>query len=307
MISFKMVETKSISELLDMTELSQDERELLREVLEGYLEFYSEGELEFGAALVSGCLCTRVFDYGRYYFLAPYELTEDAVLRDAYLAVLEYARREELGYLFHELPREHLSVLLPLVRHADVDAEGTDGESFSVRIKTECELISEVPVIERDGLRLRTLAEGDAEAYRELCRDAELNASFGYSPTDEHPDASAPELVSLALGEFDRGLSIPLAIEYMGEFVGDAIIYGFDGMGGAELAMRISRANRGRGIGSRTLSCLLALCLNIGLIRADAYVKAENTPSVAMCKKYMAISDKVGDRVLFSCNLIDCE
>lgn len=300
MLSFTVISgdyKKEIDRLCKGT--SREVRDAVFAAADEYAELFVEGELEFAIAISASCLCTRVFDYGRYYFLAPEELDESAELKRAYLDVFEYAKREELQILFHEVPRVHFSELLELARHIDVDAEGLGGDSFFVRVKTECELLGEIPEQRNDEFTLRALAFDDARLYAELCRSEAVNANFGYSPTDEHPDASDEELVELALGEFERGVSVPLALEYNGSFIGDAVFYAFDGMGGAEIAMRILPDFQGRGIGSSFLEEIFDYAQSIGLLRVYSYVKKENKASVAMCCRFMDKTEDDGERILF--------
>ncbi len=300
MLSFTVVSGDYKKEITKLCKGAPGEvRDAVFVAAEEYAGFFTEGEIEFAIAISSGCLCTRVFDYGRYYFLAPEELTESAELERAYLDIFEYAKREELQILFHEVPRVHFSLLLGLARHIDVDAEGLSGDSFFVRVKTECELLDEIPEQKNGEFVLRALAYDDAHLYAELCKNEAVNANFGYSPTDEHPNASDEELVELALGEFERAASVPLALEYNGSFIGDAVFYAFDGMGGAEIAMRILTAYQGRGIGSSFLEEIFNYAQSIGLLRVYSYVKKENKASVAMCSKFMKKVENDGERIRF--------
>ena len=304
MLSFKVIGeefNKDIEAML--SDLSTDERENAKEIICDYGTFSSEGEMEFGVCISGRCLCTRVFDYGRYYFLAPAKLCDGADLKQAYLDILEYAKREELPFNIHEVPAEHFSTLLGFIRHVDVDAEGTDGESFHLNIKNECQLLDEIPEFENDELLIRGLCGDDALPYARLCRDKKVNKNFGYSPADDHPDATDEELLELALTEFDRGLCISLALEYSNEFVGDALFYAFDGMGGAEIAMRILPERQGRGLGALFLENLFEYAASIGLLRVGAFVKKENVASVVMCSKFMEKISEDGDRVFFSKDL----
>lgn len=305
MISFKTVKNGDLSEIEAMSrELTKSEREAIIGAAEDYSELSKEGELEFAIAISNGCLCTRVFDFGRYYFLAPEELSRTAELSLAYRDIFEYARREELYIRFHEVPRAHFFVILSLARHIDADAEGTDGESFFVKVKTECEILDEIPEVRNGDFVIRSLLPSDAELYSALCRDKSVNENFGYSPTDEYRGAAAEELVELAIDEFDRGVSVPLALEYKGEFVGDAVLYAFDGMGCAEAAMRILPEKQGAGLGSQFLETLFDYSAGIGLLRLSACVKKENAPSLSMCRKHMAEIETDGDCVLFFKDLL---
>ena len=306
MLSFKPIEnTGDIEKIAKGLDLPAVASESFCDFLAICLEEAEDFDTSIAAAFCDGCALIRVFDMGRYYFLPPEKILPHGNVKNAFDAVLEYAKREELPYVFHSVPRDMLSDLLDGVRHADIDAEGPFGENYCLKIKTECELTEEIFSTDDGDFEIRALENSDAPAYKELCTDKELNKYYGYQISDDHPDMPQEDYIALANAEFERGVALNLALVYERSIVGDAIFYAFDGKGGAELAIRILPNRHGKGLGSHFLALLLGYGRDIGLIRVTALVKRENLPSVRMCDKYMKKEEYDEGRVKFTAELYE--
>lgn len=301
MLSFKPVENKD--DIREAAKKLDVPSEVLMPFISSVSDFLEEAE-DFDTSLAvsffGGCTLIRIFDMGRYYFLPPEEIAEEGDVKGAFEKILEYAKREELSFVFHGVPREMLSDLLDGVRHADIDAEGTLGDSFCLKIKTECELMDEAFTIQDGEFEIRPLENSDASVYAELCKNKELNKHYGYMVSEEHPNMPDEDYIALANAEFERGVALTLALVYKTRTVGDAIFYAFDGKGAAELAIRILPENHGKGLGSHFLSLLLEYAKEMGLIKVVSFVKKENLASVSMCSKFMKKENTDEGRVKFS-------
>ena len=284
MISFKPLNDENIESVLGKLAdgLSEDAFEYLCEIANGLDT--SGGDVECAITVESGCALVRIFDMGRYYFVFPCELDEKADVYAALRAVGEYAMREELPLVFVDVPAEALSCFAGY-RHMDIDASDELGETYRVRIKTECELIDEIPSVVWGRVELTSLSEEDIQLHDELSRDRELNKFWGY---DYSEDVKSPDIgyfYRKAEEEFLRGTAVTMAVRVLGEFCGEATLYAFDGRGGAEFSVRILREKQRCGIGAEATLAVAEAARSIGLVRLRASVMNENEPSLKMMKK----------------------
>jgi RimJ/RimL family protein N-acetyltransferase len=99
--------------------------------------------------------------------------------------------------------------------------------------------------------------------------------------------------------ERNMGLSMSFAIRYEGSFAGEAVIFGFDFVGGAKVAIRLLPEFWGKGIGSEALELLLEVSKEIDLKTVTTAVKKENAPSIRMTGKYMNYKCDEDDTAVF--------
>jgi RimJ/RimL family protein N-acetyltransferase len=269
--------------------------------MEGMLS-YERDDISFGICVRCGCVLLRVFDMGRYYFPFPYEVEEDADLCGAIRSIAYYAMREELPLVFTDTPIECLQYF-SMFLHMNLDREESDEPSYRVTVKTELDLLSEYPVIESDALSLIPLSRDHERDFAILSRDEQILKYWGYDYRLDAPSVSDSYFIETALYERERGVSLSYAVIKDGNFVGESVIYGFDGMGGAEFAVRIKSEHQGRGIGSLATEKTIELCKKMGLKTIRAIIYKENKPSVRMAKKYMEEADEDGGRVEFLLDL----
>ena len=267
------------------------------------ISFYTENEdcdVEYTFAVSAGCLCIKEFDLGRYCFHFPYELDGGSDISAALSAVVEYAILERVPIIFSGVERELLSVFFDAgYRHIDVDAISPECDAYRVRIKTECELISDVPEVSDGELSLSPLSDGDTKSYAALSRDTEINKFWGYDFSEDFPDATDAYFIETAREEFADCSAITLAVRLSGEFIGEAVLHLFDGKGGAEIGIRLLSEYQGKGYGRRALMLLLSLASKIGLVRLFGRVHRENLCSVALFSSVSDFREDDGDAFIY--------
>lgn len=302
MISFNAITKDNKDELIELLGegISLDALDAFGELI--YSLDLSLPDIEFAVTVFSGCAIIRVFDMGRYVFLFPYELDEGADIRAALGAVSEYAMREEIPMVLADVLLEDLSYLSGY-RHMNIDAEDEEASSYRVRIKTECELVDEIPSIDTERVKLNKLCEADIHAYARLCKDQDVNKYWGYNYLDDISDPSCDYFYKNAEREFSAGISVTMAIRVDGEFVGESTIYAFDGKGGAEFAIRLLPEWQGVGIGTDSVRAIVMAARSLGLLTLNAEIMRDNSPSIAMLKKVADSYTESGERIRFKISL----
>ena len=299
MISFKILEEENVESVVNELSagLTDDEGGILSEIVSS-LAIGEDCDTEFALSVFEKSALIRVFDLGRYLFLFPYALSEDADISAAIGAVSEYAMREEIPLIFSDVPISDIA-LFSGYRHMDIDAEDAFSEGYRVKINTECMLCEKIPEIDGGRVKLNAIKKEDIPLYAKLCKDENVNKSWGYdyredvcSPTDEYFYESAAR-------EFASGVAMSMAVRYDGNFAGEAIMYAFDGRGCAEFAIRLLPEYHGKGIGRQAVSLLLKSAESIGLIILRARVMRENTRSLAMMRSFSAEAEKTEDSFIF--------
>ena len=292
MISFKLPPKLEV--------LTDEELEYLGE-LTSDIEASLDEDCEVKFALSHFSLIARIFDYGRYSFIYPIALSERADEEAALLDANEYAMREEIERIFTDVPKNSVSVFLENFRHLDIDAEDAEGESFRIKIKTECELLEKIPSLDYEKISLTPLCEDDAKSYARLLRDEETNKYWGYDFREDFSEnIDDAFFIENARMEFARGSAITLAIRENGAFLGELTLYAFDALGGAELAIRLLPEARGKKLGYLSFSALSEYARMIGLTRLFAFVDKRNAVSLSYLGKLMEKIDESDTRVKFS-------
>lgn len=287
MISFTDISALTADGLIALCpELDAEGREYLCEIYTAFREVADEG-VGVGICISHGSVLVRIFDGGAYLFPYPIALSDSADGRGACRAIADYAVREQLPLYFTDVPREELDTVSALFAHVDARAQEDDDDVFSVGVNSECALLEGVPCISGEGVTLDAIRAQDAETYARLCSDRALNRYWGYDAAADNPDGDADFYMEVARREFDTGAAITLAIRSGTAFVGEAVVYGFDLSGGAEIGVRILPEHQGTGIGSRACNALIQLCREIGLRTVRARVMAENRPSVRMTDRLL--------------------
>ena len=218
---------------------------------------------------------------------------------EALSAVREYALKEEIPLVFFGVPKEELGGLLSNFLYADVTAEDKERTSYTVRVKSELDFLSEIPSAECLGVTLGEIEEADAAEYARLSRETVLSGLWGYDYREDTPDPEDSYFLSEARLDFERGAALSLAVRTEGSFIGEAVLYRFDLEGGAEIALRLLPEWRSRGLGSRALEALLSVAEDIGLSRLTAEVMLENAPSLALFSSFMDEVRRDSERVYF--------
>ena len=285
MISFKVITEENMKSIISdlSATIPESEREELLSVARSF--DLSDEDAEIAISYYGGCALVRIFDMGRYHFLYPFSLSDDADFSAALLSVAEYAMREEVPLSFCGVPRAELSFFSGF-RHMNIDADDEECDSYRVRIKTECELIDEIPQIVGERVELCALSEDDIPLYAELCKDREVNKYWGYNYAEDNAEPSDEYFFENAEQEFMRGVAFSMAVRYLGEFVGECTFYAFDGRGSAEFSIRLLQKYHGQGIGSEATELIFEAARTIGLVGLRARVSKKNEPSIAMLSRF---------------------
>lgn len=293
----------SFEKSYDKDGLNAEELEYLNELTSEIKESFDD-ECEVKFALSHLCLITRIFDFGRYSFIYPIPLSERADELEALLAANEYAMREEIERIFNDVPKESLPYFFESFRHLDIDAADSEGESFRVKIKTECELLDEISEIDFGEISLTQLNDADTEPYARLCRDEETNKYWGYDYKEDFKDGvSDSYFLENARMDFLRSSAITLALRHGESFIGELTLYAFDGMGSCEIAIRLLPEARGKRFGNAAFSALSQYAKSIGLVRLFAFVDKSNAISIKYLGNLMEKAGEDGTRVKFSYEL----
>lgn len=303
MISFKILpEREDVREYLGGVRdcFSSDETlEEIESLLEGYFDMEGDdGHAEVAVAISSGCLLIRICPY-EYAFLCPIPIGEGASIADAADEVRKYAIKEELPLTFIDVYADDVSEVSEPFRFVNTQAMDDSEEVLAVSALTEIDMFEGVPTVEGEKIILDEITEDDAENYARLCRHCEVNRLYGNDYKEDYGDA--PDLAFFGRMEAERyaGLSMSFAIRYEGSFAGEAVIFGFDFVGGARVAIRLLPEFWGKGLGSEALELLLEVSKEIGLKTVTTAVKKENATSIRMTGKYMNYKCDEGDTAVF--------
>jgi RimJ/RimL family protein N-acetyltransferase len=85
-----------------------------------------------------------------------------------------------------------------------------------------------------------------------------------------------------------------MAVRLDGRFIGEAVLYAFDGRGSAEFGVRLLPEWHGKGLGTESVRAISLAARDMGLVRLSARIMKQNRPSVRMLEK-VADSCEYGD------------
>ena len=296
MISFKVIEENNAYEIFDSicSGMGEDEISLGREILDSLVY---DGDAEFAVSVSSGCLLIRICDMGRYGFLFPFELTEDVDVRRAVLDISEYAMREEIECAVYGVPSEELGAFSDF-RHTET-LEETDSDTYTVVIKNECMLIEEIPELIGERVKLNEILPSDVSDYAKLSKDENVNKYWGYRYTEDCESPSDEWFYENMRSEFSRGVSVSFAVRLGDRFIGEVILYAFDGRGNAEIAVRLLPKFCGKGYARESLSLALTFARNIDLNEIRAVVNNENIPSIRLFSRLADRSEEEDCKIIY--------
>ena len=300
MISFKVFSKDVFEECYSylFNALSGIEADELRNILDSLLEMSKECEV--GVSSHSGCLLMRMYDDG-YFFVYPIEMTEDADADTAINELRLYSIKEEIPFVLADVPKECAQALQNTFKGARLYADDGDEEIYVVEILNECANTDVDADYSFDcGISLIAPADSYVSEYAKLCRDVNVNKFWGY---DFRADADGSEdgyFLREARSGFNSGCVATFFVLLEEKFIGEAILYYFDYLGGAECGIRLLPEYMGQGLGRKTLESLICVAHRIGLERLYATVKRENTRSIALFKKYFELEENDGENIKFS-------
>lgn len=270
------------------------------DALEIILGLYGEAGDTVAFAYLDDVLYARIFDGEKYLFVLPFMLSENADAQGACINLVSYTTREMLPLIITDVPREELEFICSVFNHVDAYSYEDDDDSFYLKVNNECDMLSDFPSIELDGITLDAITENDKVRYAELCRDRDLNKFWGYDVDVDNPEGDADFYLDTVRREFDEGVAITLAVREGGVLVGEATVYGFDYRGAASIAVRVLKGLHSRGIGSRATKALIALAGRIGLSELRAEILNENENSIKMTSKYMKLIKRTESKTYFT-------
>jgi len=278
MLSFKTLIAKDIRKL-NITK----RRENLVKIKNLLLEY---GEGNVAVCSLEEAVLIRIFDGYEYSFLYPKDLCDDKASQIIEL-IAEYAVREEIGLLIRSVPKDALSLVAGSFCYADVRCEDVAGGLYSVRMRSEADIIGKVPTVKGGAVTLCAIRERDIPDYAGVCRDESSLHLWGYDYREDEPKASDEYFYNIQLSEFCRGVSMTFAVKQGRKLIGEASFYAFDYKGGAEIGFRLLPEYRGKGLGRATLEALLLCAEEIGLNTLYATVDKRNTASIKLISGYM--------------------
>ena len=294
MISFEIIDNSCLQKVDN-----SDAREILEEIISSFDE-----DSEIGAVISHGCLLVRIFDFGRYYFLYPFALLADASVARAVDELVLYATREELPLVISDVPKEELGELIVGFTHLDIDAQAPDCESYVVRVKTECQMAERIPEHHGACVSLTPLTPSDTAPLARLSRDREINRFWGYDFREDYGTVADGHFLEEAECEFRRGVAMTFAVRHAEEFVGDAVLYAFDGRGNAHLGVRILPEHHRRGYATAAILALFDIGRKLGLSRIFAECHKENLASKNMLATLFSYEGEDGEKLLFKKDIL---
>ena len=266
----------NILDIAEIKKISSDE--YVKEVLTSFSDALEEG-VEVAYSITAEHLFVRLFADGEYSFVYPIALTDNSLDTEALTELSEYAKKEEIPLLLCSIPPECIDVAAEVFKHT---REYFDGECYAVSVISECSLLDEEPRITDGVINLAPLGEGDISAYADICLDNELNKYWGYDASAD-PAAESREYFYLSAKRgFELGVALTLGVYLDGELIGDGTLWGFDLVGGCEIAFRIKRGYQGRGFGRRTMELLIKLADSMEIDTLYARVDEKNSPLAAL-------------------------
>ncbi len=282
--------------------------ELARSLIEELMRD-EEDESDIAVCFCYGTFIVRRF-FDEYEFTFPLELEKDADVEQALSSVEEYCKRYEFPLIFCDLTDTEQIALskryrLSRTEEFDISEEGESPQwIYRMRVLSPCDVLDAPPEICDEELTLNALREEDIPTYATLCRDEEILAVWGVDYRETSPDMTDRDFFEGVLDEFERGISLTLAIRVGGRLIGEVALYAFDGKGGAEFSIRILRGYRRCGYAMRALSLLFSLAREeLSLDYVEGICLCENTPSKCLMEKCMTLEEQSDEMMRFCKNL----
>ena len=250
----------------------------------------SDDSCEYALSAAAGCLLIRVFE-DEYFFLYPEPVAESFDVLRAIDEIRMYSIREEICPVISEVPSENLGETAALFAHSDSIKEDESGESFTVRALSEIASAEQLPEIFGERISLTHLCPSDEKRYAELCRDEETNRFWGYNYREDAPDCADSYFLEISEAEFSRGVAASFAMRLGGELIGEAVLYAFDYLGGAECAVRLLPEYRGKRLAGECVELLCTAAKKLHIRRLYATVDDRNKPSIHLFSRRFSFLD----------------
>ena len=151
-------------------------------------------------------------------------------------------------------------------------------------VGSELDRLREIPALHTERLTLDALQEKDRAAYNALCLDEERNRLWGYDWRKDYDGRPVEEyFLAVAQEDFRLRRCVNFAVRLGEKCIGEALLYRFDGRGGAEEGCRIAPEYAGCGYGTEAFAAAADWALyGLGLARVVAKCFKENEASYKM-------------------------
>ena len=220
----------------------------------------------------------------------PYPLAGAAEAEDAALRRLEDRCAEnETHLILTGVPADRAAALFSRYPRFHVLRES--GGTFRVDVENELYGLEAVPALATERLTLDALTDADRAAYAALCLDDTRNRLWGYDYREDWR-GEPPEdyFLDTVRRDFAARVGISFAVRLRGVFIGEAVLYRFDGRGGAEQGCRIAPAFARHGYGIEAFAAVAEWGLrDLGLRHIAAKCFRENRGSYRMLSSCMSL------------------
>ncbi len=143
--------------------------------------------------------------------------------------------------------------------------------------------INNKPVIETDRLTIRSMTAADVPALKKWMPDRSIYTYWGKNPGRAEMD---PELLFRKEERPAKSFHLGIAEKDSGEVIGDIWVYLIENDRMAQIAIRLSKKEHGRGYGTEALSAMTRFCFeNTELQRLWTQVDVRNTASCRILEK----------------------
>ena len=245
-------------------------------------DFFAD-DVDADYALKDGFLFVRIFeDFLGYMFAYPIALCEGADERAALEEITAYCMKENLPEILYNVASDKLPTALRSVRHAEIHA--MEKFAYAVEIKTELSMLEADVDFECEGLSFSLPSQKHAEDYYKLVCDKTHNKFYGYEITDDNPNITPADMIAELLREYGNRRSLTLFATQKGKFIGEGVLYDFDGRGSCEISFRVAENMTKKGFGRKILTALVEISGDLGLLALRARVHKDNEISLALLK-----------------------
>lgn len=162
-------------------------------------------------------------------------------------------------------------------------------EKYCFDVENELHALRAIPLLTTERLTLSAFTEADKPAYNKLCLDDERNKYWGYDYRDDWKGEPLEEyFLNVALEDFANHAAVNFAVRLDGRCIGEAVLYRFDGRGGAELGCRIAPEYAHNGYGTEAFAAVADWGLyDLQLFHVVAKCYKENAASFRMLSSCM--------------------
>ncbi len=162
-------------------------------------------------------------------------------------------------------------------------------EKYFFDVENELYDLTEIPKLTTQRLTLSALTEADKPAYNALCLDDDRNRWWGYDYRDDWKgEALEDYFLDVTRHDFAAHAAVNFAVRLDGACIGEAVLYRFDGRGGAELGCRIAPAYAHNGYGTEAFAAVAEWGLyQLHLAHIVAKCYKENEASYRMLSSCM--------------------